>query len=185
MWLPSSETAAGGTCSQGLHTHTHTHTQTRLCISQTHKVAGTHCVSKFYKSISSPSGSHDKESACTVADPGSYPGSGISPGGGNGSPLQYSCLEKHVDGGAWGCSSQGHKESDMTEQLTCESCSVVSNSLLLHGLYSPWNSPGQNTGVGSPSLLHGIFPAQGLSPGLPHCRQILYQLSYMGSPTGK
>ena len=50
------------------------------------------------------------------------------------------------------------------------------------GLYSPWNSPGQNTGVGSLSLLPGIFPTQGLDPGLPHCRQILYQLSHKGSP---
>ena len=49
------------------------------------------------------------------------------------------------------------------------------------GLYSPWNSPGQNTGVGSRSLLQGIFPAQGLSPGLPRCRRILYQLSHKGS----
>ena len=87
---------------------------------------------------------------------------------------------------------------------------------------SPWNSPGQNTGVGSLSLLQGIFPNQGSNPGLPelqadslpaepqgeskntgvgslsvlqqifltqesdrgllHCRQILYQLSYQGSP---
>ena len=44
----------------------------------------------------------------------------------------------------------------------------------------PWNSPGQNTGVGSLSLLQGIFPTQGLKPGLPHCRQILYQLSHKG-----
>ena len=51
-----------------------------------------------------------------------------------------------------------------------------------HGLYSPWNSPGQNTGVGSLYLLHGIFPSQGSNPGLPHCRQIPYQLSHKGSP---
>ena len=63
-----------------------------------------------------------------------------------------------------------------------ERCSVVSDSLQPHGLYSPWNSPGQNTGVGSLSLLQGIFPTQGLNPGLPHCRQILYQLSHKGSP---
>ena len=50
------------------------------------------------------------------------------------------------------------------------------------GLYSPWNSPGQNTRVGSLSLLQGISPTQGLNPGLPHCRQILYQLSHQGSP---
>ena len=49
-------------------------------------------------------------------------------------------------------------------------------------LYSPWNSPGQNTGVGSLSLLQGVLPNQGLTPGLPHCRWILYQLSHQGSP---
>ena len=42
--------------------------------------------------------------------------------------------------------------------------------------------PGQNTGVGGLSLLQGIFPTQGLNPDLPHCRRILYQLSYQGSP---
>ena len=46
-----------------------------------------------------------------------------------------------------------------------------------HGLTSPWNSPGQNPGVGSLSLLQGIFPTQGSNPGLPPCRRILYQLS--------
>ena len=44
------------------------------------------------------------------------------------------------------------------------------------------NTPGQNTGVGSRSLLQGIFPTQGSNPGLPHCRQILYQLRFQGSP---
>ena len=59
----------------------------------------------------------------------------------------------------------------------------MSDSLQLHGLYSPRSSPGQNTGVGSLSLLQGIFPTQGSNPGLPYCRQIHYQLSYQGSPT--
>ena len=63
-----------------------------------------------------------------------------------------------------------------------ESYSVVSDSLRPHELYRPWNSPGQHTGVGSLSLLQGIFPTQGLNPGLPHCRRILYQLSHQGSP---
>ena len=63
--------------------------------------------------------------------------------------------------------------------------SIVSDSLRPHGLQParllcPWNSPGQNTGVGSLSLLQGIFPTQGLNPGLPHCRRILYQLSHKG-----
>ena len=63
-----------------------------------------------------------------------------------------------------------------------ESRSVVSDSLWPRGLYSPWNSPGQNTGVGSLSILQGFFPTQGSNPGLPHCRWILYQLSHKGSP---
>ena len=62
--------------------------------------------------------------------------------------------------------------------LESESCSVMSDSLQPHGLYSPWNSPGQNTGVGCLSLLQGIFPTQGLNPGLLNCRRILHQLSY-------
>ena len=63
-----------------------------------------------------------------------------------------------------------------------ESHSVVPISLQPHGLYSPWNSPCQNTGVGSLSLLQGIFPAQGLNPGLLHFRWILYQLNHKGNP---
>ena len=56
------------------------------------------------------------------------------------------------------------------------------DSLWPHGLYSPWNSPGKNTGVGNLFLLQGIFPTQGSNPGLPHCRWILYHLSHKGSP---
>ena len=65
-----------------------------------------------------------------------------------------------------------------------ESHSVVtdSDSMPPQGLYSPQNSPCQNTGVGSLSLFQGIYPTQGLNPGLPHCRQILYQLSHRRSP---
>ena len=91
--------------------------------------------------------------------------------------------------------------------MKSESCSVISDSLRPCGLYSPWNSLGQNTGVGSLSLLQGTFPTQGANsghpkntgvgslsllqgifptqesnPGLLHCRWILDQLSYQGSP---
>ena len=66
-----------------------------------------------------------------------------------------------------------------------ESHSVVSNSLQPHGLYSPWTFPGQNTGVGSLFLLQGIFPTQGLNPGLPHCKLILYQLSHKDKAVAK
>ena len=52
--------------------------------------------------------------------------------------------------------------------------------LKFHGL--PWNSPGQSTGVGSLSLLQGITPTQESNPDLPHCRQILHQLSHNRSP---
>ena len=47
-------------------------------------------------------------------------------------------------------------------------------------LLCPWDSPGKNTGLGSHSLLQGIFPTQGLNLGLLHCRQILYHLSHQG-----
>ena len=72
----------------------------------------------------------------------------------------------------------------MTEQnwSESESHSVMSDSLWPHGLYSPWNSPGQNTGVGSLSLLQGIFPTQGSNPGLLHCRWVLYQVSHQENP---
>ena len=46
------------------------------------------------------------------------------------------------------------------------------------------DSPGKSTGVGGHSLLQGIFPTQGSNAGLPHCRQILYHLSYQGKPLG-
>ena len=63
-----------------------------------------------------------------------------------------------------------------------ESCSVVSDSLWPHRLFSSWNSPAQNTRVGSLSLLQEIFATQGSNPGLLHCRRILYHLSHKGSP---
>ena len=58
----------------------------------------------------------------------------------------------------------------------------MSDSLQPHGTYSRGNSPGKNTGVGSLSLLQGIFSTRGSNPGLPHCRWIIYQLSHKGSP---
>ena len=70
----------------------------------------------------------------------------------------------------------------MLDAREIEIHSVVSDSLRPHGLYSPWNSSGQNTGVSSLSLLQGIFATQEWNWGLLHCEQILYQLSYQGSP---
>ena len=151
-----------------------------------------------------------KESACNAGDPGSIPGLGRSLGEVIGYPFQYSWAslvaqlvknlpairrpgfdpwvgkipwrrdrlptpvflpgESHGQRSLVGYSLWVHKESDTTEWLNWS------------GLYNPWNSPGENTGVGSLSLLQGIFPAQGSNPGLPHCRWILYQLSHRRSP---
>ena len=74
------------------------------------------------------------------------------------------------------------KYLDIHLTVQTESSLVMFDSLGPHGLYGPWNSPGLNTGVGSLSLLQGIFPTQGSNPGLPHCGRILYQLSHKGSP---
>ena len=57
------------------------------------------------------------ESASIVGDTGSIPGSGRSPGGGNGNPVQYSCLENPMDIGAWWATVHGVTELDMSEQL--------------------------------------------------------------------
>ena len=65
--------------------------------------------------LSFPGGSEVKASTCNAGDLGSIPGSGRSPGEGNGNPLQYSCLENPMDGGAWWATV--HKESDRTEPL--------------------------------------------------------------------
>ena len=66
--------------------------------------------------------------------------------------------------------------------MVTQSCPTLGNPEEPVMLLSPRKSPGKNTRVGSCSLLQGISPAQGLSPGLPHCRQILHQLSHQGSP---
>ena len=65
--------------------------------------------------------------------------------------------------------------------------SVLSDSSRPHGpqparLLCPWDSPGQNTGMGSHALLQGIFRTRGSNPSLLHCRWILYRLSHQGSP---
>ena len=72
------------------------------------------------------------------------------------------------------CSIITYLSERASEVKVVQSCSTLPS----HGLYSPWNSPGQNTGVGNLSLPQGIFPTQGSNPGLLNCRQILYQLSY-------
>ena len=72
------------------------------------------------------------------------------------------------------------KKKRLLREVKSESRSVMSDSLQPHEVYTSWNSPGQNTGVGSCSLLQGISPTSGLNLGLLCCRQILYQLSHQG-----
>ena len=79
---------------------------------------------------------------------------------------------------------QVHRVAGSSQSLV--SCSVISDCLQPHGLQpvrllSPWDFLGKNTGVDCHFLLQGIFLSQGSNPGLQHCRQILYCLSYQGS----
>ena len=67
-------------------------------------------------------------------------------------------------------SHQGSPKLLIESESESEGRSVMSNSLWSHGLYSPWNFPGQNNEVGSHFLLQGIFQTQRLNPGLSHCR---------------
>ena len=99
-----------------------------------------------------------KESTCQAGGTCSIPESGISPGEGNGNPLQYSCLENPMDRGAWWATVH-------------EVTSVTSYSLWPYGL-SPakllcsWDSPGKDTGVGCHALLEDL-PNPGVKPVSP------------------
>ena len=122
-----------------------------------------------YSQVGFPGGSDSKASACSAGDPGSIPGSGRSPGEGNGNPLQDSCLENPMDREAWwatvhgvakswtrlndftftlGSAQQGPlRQAIMYDYNESECRTVMSDPLRPHGLYSSWNPPGQNTGV--------------------------------------
>ena len=72
-----------------------------------------------------------------IRDTGSIPGSGRSPGEGNGNPLQYSCLENPMDRGAWRAMVHGVAESDMTEATLAptELLTVFNNYIETHSLF--------------------------------------------------
>ena len=77
----------------------------------------------------------------------------------------------------------------ITTVYTCENESEVAQSCPTlcdpMDCSLPWDFPGNSTGVDCHFLLQGVFPTQGLNPGLPHCRQTLYCLSHQGSPNIK
>ena len=94
-----------------------------------------HITPVFETSVSAPGGSAAKESTCNVGDLGSISGLGTSPGGGHGNPLQYSCLENpHGQRSLAGYSPWGHKESDMTEQLSTHIYAHIHKTLFIHKL---------------------------------------------------
>ena len=94
-------------------------------------------------------------------------------------PIGWLDFEGRVDGVVQRKKNIKHGSGFLARGLkVAQSCPTLQP----HGLYSPWNSPGQNTGVGSLSLLQRILPTQGSNPGLLHCRWIPYQLSHKGSP---
>ena len=88
-------------------------------------------------------------------------------------PHSSTRLENPRDGGAWWAAVCGVAQSRTRLKRLSSSRSR---------LFYPWNSLGKNTGMGCHFLLQGIFLTQGLNPGLPHCRQILYHLNHLGSP---
>ena len=122
----------------------------------------------------------------------SIPGLGVSHGGGNGNPLQYSCLKNPMDGGAWQATVAksrtrlppgGRRKASPLGSRPLPSSSLRPHGLQPTRLLHPWDFPGKHTGVDCHFLLQEVFPTQGSNLGLWHCRQILYHLSHPGKPS--
>ena len=79
------------------------------------------------------------------------------------------------------------KKKNWSASEVAQTCPTLCNHMdcNLPRLLHPWNFPGKNTGVGCHFLFQGIFPTQGSNPGLPHCRQMLYQLTHGEAPKKK
>ena len=119
----------------------------------------------FPKTSQIPGGSDSQESTCNAGDLGSIPGSGRSPGGGHGNPLQYSCLENpHGQRSLVGYSPWGHKESDMTKWLSLSpKYTIWSNTLNLNvegGPCGGWRGRGPHVLMRSCTHMHpsGMCP---------------------------
>ena len=126
-----------------------------------------------------------------MGDLGSTPGSGRSPGEENGKPLQSSCLENPMDGGAWQATVHGVSKSrtrlgyftfTFSRGSSQPRDQIQVSHIEVDFLTAEPQGKSKNTGMGSLSLLQKIFLAQELNCGILHCRWILYQLSYQESP---
>ena len=101
-----------------------------------------------------PGGSESKESSCNAGEPGSSPGSGRSPGKGNGNPLQYSCMENFMDRGAWwaavlGVAKSRTRLSDFTFTLHFH---ALEKEMATHSSVLAWRTPGTAGPGGLPSM---------------------------------
>ena len=125
-----------------------------------------------------PGGSEGRESSYNAGDPGSTPGSERSPGEVSVSQRHSSNLSRPLPprlrpkSSLYICISTVGLLSRFSHVGLCAILWTAACPWLL----CPWNSPGKNTGVGSHSLLQGIFPTQGSNLGLTHCRQIFFFL---------
>ena len=138
-------------------------------------------------SVGFPGSSAGKESACNVGDWGSIPGSGRSPGGGNGNPLQYSCLENSMDRGVWRATvHQVAKSQTQPEWLTfspstvliAQSCPTLCNPTRL---FYPWGFSRQEYWSGLPCPPSGDLPNPGIEPWPPFSQVN----SLLSEPPGK
>ena len=126
-------------------------------------------------------GSAGKESTSSSGDLGLIPGSWRSPE--KGMTTHSSILPWRIPWTEEPCGLQSMGLLRVGHNWLTHTKVKVKVAQLCLTLCNPWNSPGQNTAVGNLSLLQVIFPTRGSNPGLPHCRQILYQLSQKGSPS--
>ena len=103
--------------------------------------------------------------------------------------IYYSFMFSHIDLDCFfffflhckQCSNVPSRNYLKKESEVAQSCRTLCDPMGTR-LLCPWDFLDKSTGVGCHFLLQGIFPTQGLNPGLPHCRQMLYHLSHQGSP---
>ena len=97
-------------------------------------------------------GPEGKASACNAGDPGSVPGSGRSPGEGNGSPLQSSCLENPMDGGAWWAAVHGVARTRLSDFTVTFHFHALEKETATHSSVLAWRIPGTGEPGGIPSM---------------------------------